>query len=172
MAAVIIANEPGAYGFSDLKFMEPLSYEEVTLIGATDLRLVAKAIDSDAKILKKLNPQLKRGYIPYKARGFKIKIPPGKRDIFLSEISKITENGTKTFKRHTIHSGESLSTIAQRYNTSIRALMDLNGLHNSHFIVAGKSLLVPIPSFSNKGRRAHLAKAASSIQSPRSSAIR
>lgn len=173
MAALAIANDPDAYGFSDIKFMDPLNYEEVTLTGVADLRLIANLIDCSVKNLKELNPQLKRGYIPSNVGQFQLKIPAGKKDLFLYEFSKMTGNGKKTFGRHTIRTGESLSVIAEQYSTSIKALMDLNELQNSHLIIAGKSLLVPTLSLSNNAiRTRHLAKVASSFQRPRGSTIR
>ncbi len=173
MAALAIAKDPDAYGFSDIKFMDPLNYEEVTLTGVADLRLIANVIDCSVKNLKELNPQLKRGYIPSNVGQLQLKIPAGKKDLFLYEFSKMTGNGKKTFGRHTIRTGESLSVIAEQYSTSIKALMDLNELHNSHLIIAGKSLLVPTLSLSNNViRTRHLAKVASSFQRPRGSTIR
>ena len=42
-----------------------------------------------------------------------------------------------------MRSGETLSTIARRYRTSVGRIMRANNLRSSHYIVAGKRLKVP-----------------------------
>lgn len=44
---------------------------------------------------------------------------------------------------HTVVAGETLGTIAQRYNTTVAALIELNGLTNPDVITVGQQLQVP-----------------------------
>ena len=44
---------------------------------------------------------------------------------------------------HTVAAGETLGTIAQRYNTTVAALIELNGLTNPDVITVGQQLQVP-----------------------------
>jgi len=44
---------------------------------------------------------------------------------------------------HTVAPGETLGTLAQRYDTTVEALMELNDLSDPDLIQAGQSLLVP-----------------------------
>jgi LysM repeat protein len=44
---------------------------------------------------------------------------------------------------HRIAGGETLSTIATRYGTSVAAITDMNGIQNQHRIRAGHTLLIP-----------------------------
>jgi membrane-bound lytic murein transglycosylase D len=44
---------------------------------------------------------------------------------------------------HNVRKGESLSVIARRYGTSVRAIMRLNSLRSSHFIRTGWKLKIP-----------------------------
>jgi len=44
---------------------------------------------------------------------------------------------------HRVRRGESLSIIARRYQTSVRAIMAMNGLRLSNFIRAGWKLKIP-----------------------------
>ena len=48
-----------------------------------------------------------------------------------------------SWAKHRIKRGESLSGIAKRYGTSVRALREANNMHGNT-IVAGRSLVVPL----------------------------
>jgi len=56
----------------------------------------------------------------------------------------VPESEKVSWQRHKIQRGETLSKIAQRYGTSVRAITDANSLRSSHRIIAGKYLLIPI----------------------------
>jgi membrane-bound lytic murein transglycosylase D len=49
----------------------------------------------------------------------------------------------RVYVRHRVRNGESLSVIARRYGTSVRAIMALNGLKSRNFIRAGWKLKIP-----------------------------
>jgi len=59
---------------------------------------------------------------------------------YIQNPQKYKVNWTK----HKIKSGDSLSRIAQKYKTSVKAVKRLNGLRNNR-IRAGKTLLIPVP---------------------------
>ncbi|WP_436796012.1 LysM peptidoglycan-binding domain-containing protein [Actinospongicola halichondriae] len=44
---------------------------------------------------------------------------------------------------HTVRSGETLSDIAAKHGTSVRAIVEANGISNPNLIVAGRSLEIP-----------------------------
>ena len=49
----------------------------------------------------------------------------------------------RAFVYHRVRSGQTLSTIARRYRTSVGAIMRANNLRSSHMIRAGKRLKIP-----------------------------
>jgi LysM repeat protein len=51
----------------------------------------------------------------------------------------------KDFKVHVVQQGESLSTIAKKYNVTIEAIAKLNNISNADFIVVGQELKIPEP---------------------------
>ena len=51
------------------------------------------------------------------------------------------------FILHTVEEGDTLSTIAQQYESTMPAIMALNQIANSDFIVVGETLRVPGPEF-------------------------
>src|SRR5690349_13712462 len=44
---------------------------------------------------------------------------------------------------HQIQRGDTLSRLAQRYNTSVQALASANNIKNPNLIIAGRSLQIP-----------------------------
>lgn len=56
---------------------------------------------------------------------------------------KATKAGAKTTKKYVIKSGDSLSSIAVRFNTSTTALQDLNPDLNGTTLVVGERIVVP-----------------------------
>ena len=45
--------------------------------------------------------------------------------------------------RHTVKSGESLSTIAQQYDVTVEEIMAFNGIDDPNTIVVGLELIIP-----------------------------
>ncbi len=56
---------------------------------------------------------------------------------------KIPNNYGNLFVKYTVQKGDSLSSIAKEYQTTIKILEELNGLENSNFLYEGEQLLIP-----------------------------
>jgi LysM repeat protein len=54
-----------------------------------------------------------------------------------------SERPVLTFDYHKVKPGETLSTIAKRYDSDVRRIARANNLNKSNFIVAGKKLKIP-----------------------------
>lgn len=48
--------------------------------------------------------------------------------------------------RHTVESGETISTIAKQYGTTTNAILQANGLKSSSIISVGQELVIPLPA--------------------------
>ncbi len=144
MAATIIAKDPRRYGF-DLQVDNPLSWDTVWVDRCTDLRMAAKCATSTYKEIKELNPELLRWCTPPRISKYPLKVPKGKGEIFYANYAKIPPNKRVVWKRHRVRRGETLSQIAERYHTSVWAIVDANSLKNRHRIIAGDYLLIPVP---------------------------
>lgn len=71
-----IAKEPAKYGFHDLKYEQPLQFEEVMIPGGTKLADVARAAGVDSEVLYDLNPHLVKKQTPPK-RDMAVRVPVG-----------------------------------------------------------------------------------------------
>ncbi len=144
IAAALIAKSPEEYGFWDISYEEPIRFETVKVPDATDLRVIARASGTTYEELKRLNPELRRWCTPPNYPDYELKLPYGRKEIFLRNYSKIPPSKRITFRRHVVRSGETLSHIALRYRTNIGAIMRMNRIRNHHRIRAGRSLIIPV----------------------------
>jgi len=143
MAATIIAKDPERYGFS-VEYESPLAYDEVEIKNATYLSAIARYAGVTVKELRKYNPELKRNVTPPRAPGYKIKLPPGKKEVFMAAYSP--ENQEQIFIgrsfKHRVRKGETISSISHQYGVSINLLLESNALNRHSIIHVGQQILI------------------------------
>ena len=142
LAAMIIGQDPGLYGFHDLKKEPPLTFDEVEVPGGLDLGTYARFANVDRKELELLNPALRRGYVPPDAGGFTLRVPVGSGAAVEGALRQLELKQPQLFYEHKVRFGETLSDIAYSYGVSGRALRQINGLGDGRPEV-GVVLLVP-----------------------------
>ncbi|HXY53988.1 MAG TPA: transglycosylase SLT domain-containing protein [Nitrospirota bacterium] len=142
MAAMIIAKNPEAYGFS-LMNVAPFKYDEVVINESTDLRLIARCAGCTYEEIKELNPEIKRWVTPPQYKDYVLRIPPGSKEAFLANFAAIPPEQKITWERHEVTRGETLAGLARQYNTTPEAIRDINGLTKNR-ITPGKHLLIPV----------------------------
>ncbi len=143
MAALFIINNPEKYGLNAITVDEPLEYENVTVSKQIHLKNIAQEIGVAEKTLRELNPELRYRILPQDK--YPLRVPPGKSEVLLANLDKIPVSypPQSAYVYHRIRPGESLSTIARRYRSSVRKIMHANNLNRSSYIVAGKKLKIP-----------------------------
>jgi membrane-bound lytic murein transglycosylase D len=146
MAAAIIGHHPERYGFgrygsTDEPPQEPLQYDVARVEGSVEFEVLARCAGTTVDELKELNPALRRFATP--AEGYEVRIPRGTQETFLAALSEVPAEQRITVVRHTVRRGETLSTIASRYNTTVDDLSRANQLKNVNRIVVGMNLVIP-----------------------------
>ncbi len=144
MAAMMIAKNPEHYGFTDIDYEEPVYYDKALVNQPTDIRVIARAAETTAKEIRRLNPELKRWLTPPGTTPYEIRIPEGNLATYTSNMEKIPKGKRLDFHRHKILSGQSLWDIARAYRTGIKPIMELNNIKNARKIRAGKTLMIPV----------------------------
>lgn len=79
LAAMLIAKAPALYGFRDLEFQVPYSYDTLEVPGGTDLINLANHLGVSERSLTELNPELLKAFIPREVRTHRIRIPKGSK---------------------------------------------------------------------------------------------
>ena len=144
IAAALVAKDPEKYGFSDVEYQEPLRYEKVNVPELTDLSHIAKACETSLEEIKDLNPEIRRGVTPPNEIDYEIKIPFGKKDLFLENFEAIQPLERFQFKTHLVKKGETLKGIAKLYRVELEPLLEINHLTKTSAVSKGMTLLIPI----------------------------
>lgn len=142
MAAAIIGHHPERYGFTGIEFQSELTYETSHVDGSVEFDVLARCAGTTVEHLKDLNPALRRLATP--PEGYDLRIPVGARDTFVTALAAVPkEERVVQVQRHIVRRGETLSTIASKYHTSVTALSRANNLKNINHIYVGMNLTIP-----------------------------
>ncbi|MEN8211746.1 MAG: LysM peptidoglycan-binding domain-containing protein [Thermodesulfobacteriota bacterium] len=143
LATLHIINNLEKYNIKVSKSLAPIKYKTCEIKKQVKLEDIAKAINVSSKILKDLNPELRYALLPSEA--YQLKIPEEKAQLFLAKIDEIktTYSPPPMYVYHRVRRGDTLSGIARKYRTSIRAISNVNRLNRRHTIIAGKVLKIP-----------------------------
>lgn len=164
LAAVTIAKNPEKYGFEIIPDA-PVQFDTVTVRECVDLNVVAEAIGSSFKELKDLNPALLRWCTPPDVEKWVLNLPPMTRETFAAKYDELPKEKKVSWLHHRIRQGETLSTIARKYDVSMSEIQRINHLKGT-MIRAGGDLVIPIP----QGKEHYQKYIASEKPQPRKSA--
>jgi membrane-bound lytic murein transglycosylase D len=161
VAAALIGKEPAKYGLGGVPRWMPLQHDEVQVPGGTRLKTVAEAVGVTENEVKRLNPHLVRAITPPGKKAYAVRVPDGRAERFAAEFPRVqaravqlaTAQATQeraeaarraaSVRRHTVRSGESLWTIARRYDTTVKKVQAANRLGSRSRIRPGQRLVIP-----------------------------
>lgn len=144
LAVLLIAKEPAAYGFDDLNYQKPLTFDIVTLPSNTDLALVARLCGVSYDEIVVLNPELKRWCTPPGVNRYPIRLPSGAAASFQKKYAQVPAERRANFRRHRIASGDTLSGLAKRYGIQSKDIVALNAISNPRALRIGRDLILPL----------------------------
>jgi membrane-bound lytic murein transglycosylase D len=154
LAARMIAKHPEKFGFTDVEYMAPLDYQEVTFDKAVSLTTLATELGMDFEELHGLNPSYKKGIIPKYGNDPVMVRVPSKLD--KARVLTAMENSSTSiamaqsvavveddYTKYRIRSGDTLSTISRRFRVSMGALIEANEMTRKAVLRVGKTILIP-----------------------------
>jgi len=134
--------------------LEPIAarprFEIVATEAQIDLAIAADLAEMPLEVLYRFNPGFNQ-WATAPEGPHRLVIPTEHVDTFRQAIADLPPEARVRWIRHKIGSGETLSHIAKRYQTTVAALKRSNDLNNSS-IRAGRHLLVPVAS---KGKESY-----------------
>ncbi|BBM02864.1 LysM peptidoglycan-binding domain-containing protein [Microbulbifer sp. GL-2] len=119
-------------------------YALVNVGSQIDMAQAAELAEIEIDELYLLNPGYNR-WATDPNGSHQLLIPIGNQEVFQAALEKLPEDQRVTWQRYTISRGDTLSTIARRYQTTVNAIREANKLRNNN-IRAGKTLLIPSSS--------------------------
>jgi membrane-bound lytic murein transglycosylase D len=155
IAAALIAKDPETYGFTDIAYQDPLCFDRVTVPEVTGLDLIARACEISLEELRDLNPELLRDCTPPNVQDYEVRIPCGRKEVFVRNFEALRPTQRFQFKAHVVKKGETLWQIARKYRVDMEPLLEINKLKKRSLLSVGTHLLIPLPV--QKSKKAALA---------------
>lgn len=148
IAATMVAMNPEDYGFTRVSLPEEQTFDVVEIKGSVALSELAKLAGITTEELRTMNPELLRWATPPGPRPYPLKIPAGRKDVFVQEFAAVASTAVNDITIHTVKRGESLGIIANKYGITVRELMAANENLRST-IHPGQTITVPVPGGSD-----------------------
>ena len=147
LATAKVIGNPGEYGIA----LDPVPNQPyfglVDIESQLDLTLAADMADMSFEDLRQLNPGFNR-WATDPLGPHQLSLPTDKIPGFMEELSGLDPDQRIQWKRYKIRSGDSLSVIARRHQTTVGVIKQANKLKSSR-IRAGRYLLIPVASRDN-----------------------
>lgn len=142
IAAAVIAMNPEKYGF-DIEPDPPLEYDVVEINECVDLKIIAECAETDVETIRELNPNLIQSCTPPGVKGFALKIPPGKKEVFQLKYAQVPDHKKRDWAVHIVRKGETLSKIAKKYGLPRSLIAEVNNINSRTKLKVGSSIIIP-----------------------------
>ena len=124
-ATLIIANDPGSYGFQ-LPVASCPSSSPVEVLGPVSLQYIAGVAGVDEKTLRELNPALRRGVAP--PGKWSLRVPPKAADAITARAATLRNDDSNiAVCTYTLKDGDNLKRIARAVGADVDTLVAMNG---------------------------------------------
>jgi len=156
LATLHILKEPERYGLDLGETEEPLSFEVVTIEKQVGLGAITKELKISEGSLSDLNPELRLEVTP--PTRYSLRIPPALSEVLAASLCSLPEwpgvrsrlpkrhaksCSESSYAYHRVSKGETLSSIANRYETTVAAISEANNIRNRQLIKTGQMLKIP-----------------------------
>jgi membrane-bound lytic murein transglycosylase D len=143
-AALEIINDPKKYGMT---LPEPDTAPTNVAIARIERSVKLESLDNllglESGTLATLNPALRHQATP--KRAYDLRVPAGHEDALLAQLESVPvwSPPQPKYATHRVRSGDTLSKIADKYGTSVAAIMKANNLRTANRLRVGQRLRIP-----------------------------
>ena len=144
LATLHVIQNPKKYGVTLPVVQTALSFDTATVSKQVHLKDIADRINVPVKDLKDLNPELRYNILPNE--DYTLRLPKEKSQLLIASIEDIpvSQAPNPAYAQHIVRTGETLTTIANKYGTSVSKIISANNLGHSNRIASGNMLNVPL----------------------------
>jgi membrane-bound lytic murein transglycosylase D len=139
LAMTIMTKNAAEYGLTDLNPDPALEYETVQVPSPTHLALIGDLTDTPISQLTAMNPALIRNIAP---AGYDLRVPTGMADQLRADLKLFPEDRRASWRMHRVETGETLASIARKYQLPVTSLESANRL-GAVGPQAGDRLIIP-----------------------------
>jgi len=140
LAMTIMHKNAKDYGLENVEIDPPLTYDTIELEAPTHLALVADIADKPVSDIRELNPSLLNSVAP---SGFQLHVPEGSKAPVVASLETIPAERRASWRIHRVGPGDTLETIARRFNMPVSSIASLN---NQTEAEVGDVLIIPTAS--------------------------
>jgi membrane-bound lytic murein transglycosylase D len=115
----------------------------VDIISPVDLHEVANLVNIPYEELQAINPELIHEFTPFNQDKYTIRVPDTVDPAVLVDLKRLPPTKRHFTGWHEVRQGDSLYSIARKFNTTVAQLKQANKLH-SNALRPGKRLLIPL----------------------------
>lgn len=149
LATLHIVKNPRKYGFDLNSEISPIECETVKVNKVMKLKDIAEKIEVSEDVLQILNSELRLQMTP--DREYNLRLPEKSLDKFKlvcndipqSEKPRIIASRAASIK-HRVRRGETIYSIANKYNVSVDSIRSRNKLRSKTKLVQGRRLIIPV----------------------------
>ncbi|MEW5248490.1 LysM peptidoglycan-binding domain-containing protein [Microbulbifer sp. 2201CG32-9] len=141
LALAEVVSKPEYYGVKLYDIANEPYYAAVDVGSQIDMAQAARLADIEVEELYLLNPGYNR-WATDPNGSHRLLVPADKREKMELALTELPLDQRVTWQRYNIARGDTLSTIARRYETTVAAIREANKLRSNN-IRAGKTLLIP-----------------------------
>lgn len=143
IAAKLIATDPHNYGFVDQQYHPPFTYDEVVIEKPLDLGIAAECAETSLEVVRELNPELRRWSTPPDVPSYTLRIPYGKKDLFMQNLAKIPVEERFSLTPYVAKKGDSIKRLSTRTGVPVNVILDLNDDRGLKPLKAGEVIYLP-----------------------------
>ncbi len=147
VATKMVISNPEKYGFflTDDDLYSPLEFDcmDIQCNQKTHINVIARAANTHFKVIKDLNPEFRKSFIP---EGFhSILIPKDTGNNFYARYEKYLDRWLAGNKEliYVVQKGDNLSSIADQFNIPLLSLYNWNRLTSNHIYPGNRIVIYP-----------------------------
>ncbi|WP_257265730.1 LysM peptidoglycan-binding domain-containing protein [Endozoicomonas sp. ONNA2] len=137
-----VIRDPAKHGVQLQKIPDKPYFAMVDTSGQLDLAKAAKLSGVEMNVLYRLNPGLNHWSTPPEGPHHLV-VPVAHAEQFRTQLANLPPEQRVKWDRYTVISGDTLSTIAMKYQTSVNVITEANRL-SSTLIRIGQGLMIPV----------------------------
>ncbi len=141
LAAAIVGGNRARFGFGEVQPDPPFEkrYELVALRRSATIGQLARATGASRKVLSKLNPELRRGRTPPRAKVW-VRVPRGTGTRCYEQLAAMHR---VRYRPYVVKLGDSDQHLASLFGIGRRRLRQINGIRHGRELRPGLTILVP-----------------------------
>ncbi|MEA1948309.1 MAG: transglycosylase SLT domain-containing protein [Thermodesulfobacteriota bacterium] len=146
LSVKLIFSDPAKFGFNltDVDYYPALEFDQIDIdcFQEIPLSLIATASQTDFKVIKDLNCEIRGHYLTEGSHT--ILIPKGANKGFKARYKRLVKNyqGNKTDRIYVIKEGDNLSSIAEKFHVPLAVLLIWNRIDLNKAIHPGDRLII------------------------------